>query len=278
MISHGDNDVEAAFEQARAAGVRVIVGPLVRDDVKAIAIMGIESPFVLALNQVDEGVALPPNMFALTLGVESDARQLARLARDSGAQTVAIIGADSPLQKRFAGAFADNWVLQGGAAPVSLHFDRAHDMLVLLKRELVAVQGRRGAARRRWRRCGAREALRRDDRHLRRQQRQRRPAARDAARARGRPFRRHSRGSRRRTRAEFARIARPALSSATLERLYALGIDAFRVAQLLAEGRIDRMEFDGATGHLTLDATRQFVREARALQFKGGQAVPAGGP
>ena len=77
---------------------------------------------------------------------------------------------------------------------------------------------------------------------------------------------------------EFARIARPALSSATLERLYALGIDAFRAAQLLADGRIDRMEFDGATGHLTLDATRQFVREARALQFKGGQAVPAGGP
>ena len=72
VISHGDNDVETAFDQAREAGVRVIVGPLVRDDVKAIAIMGVDSPLVLALNQVDEGATLPPNMFSLTLGVESD--------------------------------------------------------------------------------------------------------------------------------------------------------------------------------------------------------------
>jgi outer membrane PBP1 activator LpoA protein len=77
---------------------------------------------------------------------------------------------------------------------------------------------------------------------------------------------------------EFARIARPSLSSATLDRLYALGIDAFRAAQMFAEGRVDRIEFDGATGHLMLDASRQFARESRALQFKGGQAVPAGSP
>jgi len=277
VISHGDNDVEAAFEQARAAGVRVIVGPLVRDDVKAIAILGIESPFVLALNQVDEGVVLPPNMFALTLGVENDARQLARLARDSGAQTVAIIGADSPLQKRFAGAFADNWVLLGGATPLSLHFDRAQDMLVLLKRELVrskvdaallALDGPDAVLVKPYVGTIAtyagssvndgqpRETLRElEDVHFVDIPWLATPDAK-----------------------EFARIARPALSSATLERLYALGIDAFRVAQLLTEGRIDRMEFDGATGHLTLDATRQFVREARALQFKGGEAVPAGAP
>jgi outer membrane PBP1 activator LpoA protein len=277
VISHGDNDVETAFEQARATGVRVIVGPLVRDDVKAIAILGIESPFVLALNQVDEGVVLPPNMFALTLGVESDGRQLARLARDSGAQTVAIISTDSPLQKRFAAAFADNWVLLGGATPVSLHFERAQDMLVLLKRELVrskvdaallALDGADAVLVKPYVGTIAtyagssvndgqpRETLRElEDVHFVDIPWLATPDAK-----------------------EFARIARPALSSATLERLYALGIDAFRVAQLLAEGRIDRMEFDGATGHLTLDATRQFVREARALQFKGGQAVPAGGP
>ena len=50
VIAHGDNDVETAFAQAREAGARVIVGPLVRDDVKAIAVMGVESPLVLALN------------------------------------------------------------------------------------------------------------------------------------------------------------------------------------------------------------------------------------
>jgi outer membrane PBP1 activator LpoA protein len=75
---------------------------------------------------------------------------------------------------------------------------------------------------------------------------------------------------------EFARIPRAEFPNATLDRLYALGIDAFRVAQLMAAGRLDRIELDGATGRLALDSTRQFAREARAMQFKGGQVVPLG--
>ena len=63
----------------------------------------------------------------------------------------------------------------------------------------------------------------------------------------------------------------------TSDRLYALGIDAFRVAQALAEGRIDRLEFDGATGHLTLDDSRVFAREGRVLRFNGGDIEPAEG-
>ncbi|HYQ99750.1 MAG TPA: penicillin-binding protein activator, partial [Casimicrobiaceae bacterium] len=135
VIAHGDGDVEAAFAQARATGARVIVGPLVRDDLRAVVAAGIDAPTVLALNQLDD-TPLPPNMYALTLSVESDARQLARLAREAGVQTVAVVGNDSPLQKRFAAAFVDAWLLQGGAAPVTLRFDRSPEMLALLRREL----------------------------------------------------------------------------------------------------------------------------------------------
>jgi outer membrane PBP1 activator LpoA protein len=277
VISHGDDDVEAAFTKARDAGARVIVGPLVRDDVKAIAILGIESPLVLALNQVDEGLPLPANMFTLALGVESDGRQLAKLARDTGARTAAVIGVDTPLQRRFAAAFAETWMSQGGAAPISLRFDRSPDTLALLKRELakkpvdvtlLAVDGDDAAlvkpyvgtipayAGRNVNDRQPRETLRElEDVHFVDIPWLADPDAK-----------------------EFANIARPSLANATLDRLYALGIDAFRVAQRLAEGRLDRIEFDGATGHLTLDATRQFVRESRALQFKGGLMVPAGSP
>ena len=111
VVEHGDGEVEAAFRQARASGARVIVGPLVRDDVRTVAAAGINAPLILALNQLDDGAPLPPNMFTLTLAVESDARQLARLARDSGAKTLAVVGADAPLQKRFASAFVDEWLL-----------------------------------------------------------------------------------------------------------------------------------------------------------------------
>ena len=76
--------------------------------------------------------------------------------------------------------------------------------------------------------------------------------------------------------AAFADLKRPGYPNPTLERLYALGMDAFRVAQAFAEGSPAKLEFDGATGHLSLDETRQFVREGRLMQFRGGHVVPAG--
>ena len=77
--------------------------------------------------------------------------------------------------------------------------------------------------------------------------------------------------------AAFARIARPDYGNATLDRLYALGVDAFRVAQAFADGAPTTLEFDGATGHLTLDRSRQFLREGTLLQYRDGEIVPAGG-
>jgi outer membrane PBP1 activator LpoA protein len=69
----------------------------------------------------------------------------------------------------------------------------------------------------------------------------------------------------------FAHYTRPQLPNATLDRLYALGIDAFRIAQGFEDGPITRLEFDGATGRIALDASRQFVREGRLLQFRAGE-------
>jgi outer membrane PBP1 activator LpoA protein len=277
VIPHGDDDVETAFAKARETGARVIVGPLVRDDVKAIAVMGYDSPIVLALNQVDEGIPLPDNMFALTLGVESEARQLARLARNSGAQTLAVITVDTPLLKRFAAAFVDTWVQQGGAPPVTLRFDRAPEALVHLKRDLaktpvdaalLAVDGADAVLVKPY--IGTIAAYAGSTVN----DRQPRETLRELEDVRfvdvpwlATPEAR-----------EFAKIPRPALASATLDRLFALGIDAYRTAQLLADDRGARIEFDGATGHLTLDASRQLQREGQALQFKGGLAMPAGTP
>jgi outer membrane PBP1 activator LpoA protein len=78
--------------------------------------------------------------------------------------------------------------------------------------------------------------------------------------------------------AAFAAIPRRSYSNAAFERLYALGLDAFRVAQAFARDTPpERLELDGATGRLSLDASHQFAREAMLMQFRGGQVVPAGG-
>ncbi|MDH5537568.1 MAG: penicillin-binding protein activator, partial [Betaproteobacteria bacterium] len=63
-----------------------------------------------------------------------------------------------------------------------------------------------------------------------------------------------------------------------LERLYALGIDSFRVGQALLTGTTGPA-LDGVTGHIILGGDRLFVRELAAAQFTGGKLVtpsPAG--
>jgi len=51
VFAHGEDGVLPAFEAAQRAGARVIVGPLVRDDLKIVAAMAIDLPYTIALNQ-----------------------------------------------------------------------------------------------------------------------------------------------------------------------------------------------------------------------------------
>ena len=140
LIPHGNDDVAAAFERARDAGAGVVVGPLVRDDLKALVSAGFELPWTIALNQLDDGAPLPDRVYTLALSTESDGRQLAQRARRAGAQTATLVVSDSPLQKRFANAFTAEWILQGGPPPSSYRFDRAPEVLSLLRRELSKAQ------------------------------------------------------------------------------------------------------------------------------------------
>jgi outer membrane PBP1 activator LpoA protein len=275
VIAHGDGGVVAAFAKAREGGARVVVGPLVRDDLKAIAVAGGDLPWTIALNQLDEGSALPARVYTLALVVESEGVQLARSAQADGARSVVIIGGDNPLQKRFAGAFAGEWILLGGAAPVTFRFDRAPDMLALLRREfakvapdavVLAVDAQDAAL--------AKPYLGHVLTYTSSQinDRQSRESLRDldAVRFVELPWLADPSG------AAFSRVARPDYGNAALDRLYALGVDAFHVAQAFADGAPTTLEFDGVTGHLALDRSRQFVREGTLLQFRDGEIVPAG--
>jgi hypothetical protein len=58
--------------------------------------------------------------------------------------------------------------------------------------------------------------------------------------------------------------------AADRERLYALGIDAFRVAGALLAGDAS-MEIDGVTGRITLGPDQQFARSLTAAQFNQGK-------
>ena len=54
------------------------------------------------------------------------------------------------------------------------------------------------------------------------------------------------------------------------ERLYALGIDAWRIAQNLIADQKSPIQLDGVTGRISLDG-RQFVRQLAAGEIRDGR-------
>jgi hypothetical protein len=64
------------------------------------------------------------------------------------------------------------------------------------------------------------------------------------------------------------------LGDPALERLYALGIDAFRLAYQLSTGDPPQsIHLDGVTGHVFLGKPQQFTREGVVLQIRRGHAA-----
>ncbi|MCX7627223.1 MAG: penicillin-binding protein activator [Methylophilaceae bacterium] len=102
-------DVTVIYQRAVAEGAQFIVGPLTRDEVMALAAAPMTVP-TLALN-VPEGEFERQNnlMFFYGLSVEGEARQVATLAREQGMQTALVIVADAPLTRRMAKAFEETW-------------------------------------------------------------------------------------------------------------------------------------------------------------------------
>lgn len=274
VVAHSDGNVLGAFETAISLGARVIVGPLVRDDLRALASSNLPLPLTLALNQLDDGIALPPQVYTLALAVESDARVLARRMRADNVNSAIVIGSEGPLMKRFASAFAGEWILAGGSLPQGFAFDSSVDGLTVLRRELakssadgalIAVDGAGAAL--------ARSFVPRLPAYTSSLVNQ--PL--DPAAARDlegvtfvdlpwiiTPF--HP---------SLARFPRKPRDNLVLERLYALGLDAFEIARMFRSGVPQQMQLAGATGRLTLGEARQIQREGTLAVFRQGQVVPA---
>lgn len=273
VIAHGLDGVVSAFESARSRGVRVAVGPLVRDDLKTLALSGARLPWTVALNQADDDVRMPAAMFAFPLTVESDGRMLAQRAMAGGVKTVDVIAGESPLMKRFAGAFASAWSDGGGRVPDAFRFDPAPEALTSLRRTLgqtnpdavlLAVSGDRAALLKPFignvRAYASGLVFERPPQAVARDL--------DDVRVVEIPWLLTPNA------AEFNGLPRREFDSAALARLYALGLDAFRVAAAFKDGPPERFELDGATGHISLAPGRQFVREGKLAVYRNGELVP----
>lgn len=250
-----------AVRAARERGVRLVVGPLTRSAVNAVVERGDAGVPVLLLNIPDNVGAIPASMLAFGVSVEDEASLLVRAAlravdpgaTPSGARRYAVVVGDSALARRTAAAFVAA-LKQAGEPTITLDY---------------AQYGADGVAREIAKAAPAAIFLALD--------------VNDAVQVRTRlpldaPLFATSQintgsGSLMANDLEGVRFVdmpwlidpdRPAVKayprapdtySAEVQRLYALGIDAYRIALELLANRT-RFELDGVTGWLRVDRER----------------------
>jgi len=261
------------YIKALAANAQVVVGPLTRNGVTAV--MGSAATMVptLALN-VPEGASVPPpEIYMLSLQIEAEARQVAQLAWQDGLRNAATVNGDTPLLRRIHQAFVEEFTRLGGMHGTAYTFTSDPEGLSRIK---LAVE------------AGTADMV---------------FLALDFARARlARPYfgtlpiyatsQVHPGNADPLAGFDLAGVRfldmpwllqpdhpavmiypRPAVSSALeLDRFYALGIDAYRIALTLLAGKAES-GLDGVTGRLTLGRDQQFVRGLTIAQFADGKLV-----
>lgn len=259
MFDTDGHNVPNRYRDALAAGVRVVIGPLTRENIVQLAPQ-VSVP-TLALNSL-ERVTSNPKLYALSLNVDNEARQLARQLREDGRVRPLVLTGASALDRRLAAAFSGEWkVLNAGKAPASSTRDdpqlaaRLHDadsvFLALaddsdvpaasgdLPRYATSQLATRGAT----------------------------PAQLAGAHLVDMPWflmPEHP---------AVKRYPRPAEAlTRSTERLYALGIDAYRLAvQMQDKPLAAGFRLDGVTGDLKLARDRQFNRELPVTVLDGAK-------
>lgn len=301
-----------AFEQAQADGAQLVIGPLDKQQVEAVIARNTQQLPMLALNYRDAELA-QPGLLEFGLSPEDDARSVALHALDQGLTHAIALVSEDDWGQRSLQAFADAFSAGGGVVVDQAQFHGGpRDYPVVIK-DLLRLDESQSRAKAMQRLLG--EEL--DSVPVRRQDAQFLFLAANAAQGRqlrpqfrfyhatdlpiyaaGRIY--EGRANPRQdkdlngirfcampwllnssetwqSRRAMIEQAWPARSN-RLERLYALGNDAYLVASALRNARWDQLpEINGATGALTRDGQR-IVRTLPCARFEQGHAQIAGLP
>ncbi|MBZ0104353.1 MAG: penicillin-binding protein activator [Sulfuricella denitrificans] len=272
--SSESEDIVATYRQATQAGASIVVGPLTRSGVSALAASVQVNVPTLALNQPEQNMAFPAQLYVFGLAADLEARQMAHVAYDEGNRRAAVIASDNMLSKRIQQAFSEEWAILGGTFRQLIfngnNSTDVRDELARLDPEAVFL---------------AMDS--RDARILKPFLDQELPTYATSQIYAGSSSlqKYHDLNG-----VQFIDMPwllqpdhiavmvypRPQIPlAADMERLYALGIDAWRLAlQLRSTAPGVPFSLDGVTGRLTLDVrTHQIGREGARAEFSNGEAL-----
>lgn len=268
-VSENVANVLEGYRAAVAAGAQVIVGPLTRDAVTALA-FGEPVPVpTLALNVPDNTGRNPGNLYLLSLQIETEARQVAQIAWRDGRRNAVTISGSSPLERRMQAAFVGEFMRLGGGVAADVAYAPDPGKLKAIARSgstadmyFLALGYTEARIVRSY--LAATPVYATSSAHAGDQG----PLAGfDLAGVNfiDMPWLLEP------NHAAVMVYARPkSLGTMALERFYALGIDAWRIAQLLLTGVRD-IRLDGVTGQLRLGADGDIERELVAGRYSEGR-------
>ncbi|TAN78624.1 MAG: penicillin-binding protein activator [Gallionella sp.] len=114
-------DIVALYRQAIAGGARAVVGPLTRSGATTLAAEPDIPVPTLALNAVEDPLA--GQLYFFGMAAEAEARQVAQLAGQQGLRQAIVIATRAQLDKRLQSAFEEEWRSLGGATLRGVEFN-----------------------------------------------------------------------------------------------------------------------------------------------------------
>jgi outer membrane PBP1 activator LpoA protein len=271
----------ALLEACRNAQAAVlVVGGITRDGASSLVRSDCPRQPVLALNEPQAAAPdMPINLYTFSLSLEHEARQVALLAVAEGWHSAVVITSGSPLARRVQEAFEREWTRAAGQIAGRLTFTGGAEDAPLVRERMASV------------RDADMVFMALDQPEARAV----RPYVSGMLPLYGTSMSVNPRaeaivnldlqGLRYVEMPWFVQPDHPAVMvypvprgmSVEEERLYAFGIDAYRISRQLLRGD-KRAPLDGVTGKLTLEPPTHFARTLTPAEVDGGRVIPLRAP
>jgi outer membrane PBP1 activator LpoA protein len=121
----------AGYDKAAKMGALLVVGPMTRSGVSALAASKLVSVPTIGLNQPEDKAALPPQFYTFGLALEAEAQLVARSAYAEFFKSAVLVSAKNPLAQRSRDAFAEAWKQLGGTIKATYEFGPQTDLPAL---------------------------------------------------------------------------------------------------------------------------------------------------
>jgi outer membrane PBP1 activator LpoA protein len=269
------SNILAAYQAALSKGARVIVGPLTKNAVGALADSDITLVPTLALSVPDIEIA-HANLYLFGLSLDAETRQLAQFVAHEGRHSVLVLYSANSFGKRLQATFSDEWLRLGGqileqsSIGAGTDFKALHERVAALQPDAIFLATNAHEAQRVRPYLFETIPLYATSQVFRAGNEANRTLDLDGVRFLDMPW--------------LLQPDHPAVMvypraeralGTDGERLYAMGIDAFRLAQLFFRGEMPTsgLVLDGVTGQISLGANHQFTRELSTAEFQDDEAV-----